>query len=89
MFVEHVDFPNHAVVHRRMIYAPSVNSFSIANEITITVSTTDTGTLHVMMSRAHTTKHIAIKLLASGIALPGNTTTYTFTGLDRCECYYG
>jgi hypothetical protein len=86
-------FANQPPVHRRIvlesILQPAVNSFSIANEITINVSTTDTSTLYVLMSRTHTTMPSAAVVIASGIALPGSITTYTFTGLDRGAMYYG
>ncbi len=58
MFVEHVDFPNHAAVHRRMLpdFYPTSNSFSIAPgtnpdlEIGVTIYATDVGTLFVLLS---------------------------------------
>jgi hypothetical protein len=91
MFVEHVDYPNHAVVHRRMFpdFYPTLNSFSIApgtnpdQEIAVTISTTDVGTLFVLMSKTQTTPPTAAQVMASGAALPGSTINYTFTGLDR------
>jgi hypothetical protein len=58
MFVEHAVFANHAPVHRMMLpdVDPVLNSFSIAHgtkpdqEITVTISATDVGTLFVLLS---------------------------------------
>ena len=85
MFVEHVDYPNHAAVHRRMLpdFYPELNSFSIApgtnpdQEITVTISATDVGTLFVWLSKTQTTPPIAAQVMALGVALPGTTTSYT------------
>ena len=62
MFVEHVDYPNHAAVHRRMLpdFYPTLNSFSIApganpdQEIAVTISATGVGTLFVLLSKTQT-----------------------------------
>jgi len=95
MFVEHVDYPNHDAVHRRMMpeIDPVLNSFYGTNqdqEITVTISATDVDTLLVWMSKTQTTPPTAAQVvMASGVALPGTTTTYTFTGLDGGTTYYG
>ena len=59
MIVEHVDYPNHAAVHRLMVseIGPVLNSFSGTNQdqtITVTLSVTDVDTLFVWMSKTHT-----------------------------------
>ena len=93
MFVEHVVFPNHAAVHRRMLpdidpVYPVLNSFSIApgtnpdQAISVTISTTDATRLFVLLSKTQTTPPTASLLRVSGVSLAGTTTNYTFTGLD-------
>jgi hypothetical protein len=41
------------------------------------------------MSKTQTTLPTAAQVIASGVALPGSTTTYTFTDLEQGETYYG
>ena len=96
MFVEHVVFPNHAAVHRRMLpeIDPAITSFTIApgnnpdQEISVTISATDVGTLYVLLSNTQTTPPTINQMRSSSVALSGSTTNYTFTGLDRRETYY-
>jgi len=86
MFVEYVEYSNHAAVHMMMMLdvEPVMNSFTIApgtnpsQEITVTISATDFGTLFVWLSKTQTTPPTAAQVRASGVALPGTTTTYTF-----------
>jgi hypothetical protein len=71
---------------------PVLNSFSGTNQdltITVTISATDVDTLFLWMSKTQTTPPTAAQVMASGVALPGTTTTYTFTGLDGGTTYYG
>jgi hypothetical protein len=97
IFLEHVDYPNHAAVHRRMLpaYNPALNSFSIApgtnpdQEIAVTISATDVGTLFVLLSKTQTSPPTVELMIASGVAIPGSTINYTFTGQDRGATYYG
>jgi len=97
MFVEHVDYPNHAAVHIRMMpdVEPALNSFTIAprlspdQDISVTISAEYVGTLFVWTSKTHATPPPASQVIASGVALLGSTTNYTFTGLDRATYYYG
>ena len=55
----------------------------------MTISATDIDTLFVWLSKTQTTPPTAAQVRASGISLPGTTTNYTFTGLDRDTTYYG
>ena len=41
------------------------------------------------MSKTQATLPTAAQVIASGVALPGSTTTYTFTDLEEGETYYG
>jgi len=72
-----------------------LNSFSIApgtnpdQEISVTISDTDATMLFVLLSKTQTTPPTASLLRASGVALAGTTTNYTFSGLDRGATYYG
>jgi hypothetical protein len=97
MFEEHVVFANHAPEHRRMLPDgdPVLNSFSIApgtnpdQEITINISATDVGTLFDLLSKKQTTPPTSTQVIASGVAISGNTTSYSLTSLDRDSTYYG
>jgi hypothetical protein len=96
MFVEHVNYPNHAAVHKKMMpdIDPALNSFTSAletnseQEIAVTISAKDAGTLFVWLSNKQTTPPSAAQVRASGVELPGTETTYTFTGLDHAATYY-
>jgi len=72
-----------------------IYSFSIAlgtnpdQEISVTMDATDTGTLFVLLSKTQTTPPTATVVMTSGVSLPGTTTSYNFTGLDRGAAYYG
>jgi hypothetical protein len=45
--------------------------------------------LFVWLSDTQTTPPIAAQVTASGVSLPGTTTSYTFAGLDSDKTYYG
>ncbi len=74
---------------------PTLYSFTIAlgtimdQEISVTISSTDIGTLFVLLSKTQTTPPTVAQGRSSGFALRGDTTKYTFTSLDRDATYYG
>jgi hypothetical protein len=96
MFVEHDVFPNHVAVHKRMLpdYYLALNSFSIApgtnpdQEMSMTIFATNVGNLFILLSKTETTPPTVDQMLASGVTLPGETTNYTFAGIDRGATYY-
>jgi len=56
----------------------------------VTISAQNICTLFVLLSKTQTTPPTATQVvIASGVALAGITTSYTFTSLDRDATYYG